>query len=80
VTLPPRTEPQLFEVADGHLVVMGGALDRDGGPACERCDPPMATSSAAFESLDLPGVTRAVEPWPGTFGGPSHDHQEKRAR
>jgi hypothetical protein len=38
----------------------------------------MANSSAAFESFDLPGVTRATEPWPGTFGGPSHDHQEKR--
>ena len=75
--LPPRTAPQLFEVADGHLAVMGGALDPTGAPVCERCDPPMAYSSAAFEVLDLPGVTRAQEPWPGTFGGPSHDHQEK---
>jgi hypothetical protein len=56
---------------------MGGALDPLGGPACERCDPPRAYSSAAFESLDMPGLSRAREPWPGTFGGPSHDHQEK---
>jgi hypothetical protein len=77
-TVPPRTWPQLFEVVDGHLGVMGGAVDRDGGPACEKCDPPRAGSSAAFEVLDVPGVTAAQEPWPGTFGGPGHDHQEKR--
>lgn len=73
-----RTWPQLFEVADGHVALMHGALDSDGrGPSCGKCDPPFAGSSAAFEVFDTVGLSTSPDPWPGTFGGPSHDHHEK---
>lgn len=72
-----RTPPQLFEVANGALTLMEGALDSTGAPACAKCDPPFATSAAAFFSYDLPGISVAREPWIGTFGGEGHDHQEE---
>jgi hypothetical protein len=72
-----RTVPQLFEVADEHLAVMHGALSDDGSPSCGKCDPPFATSSAAFQTFDTKGLFTSPDPWPGTFGGPSHDHHEK---
>jgi hypothetical protein len=76
VSLPQRTEPQLFEVANGHLAVMEGALDAEGNPACLKCDPPLAFSSAAFQVVDTPGLSIVSEPWVGTFGGAGHDHHE----
>lgn len=72
-----RTVPQLFEVADEHLAVMHGALDSIGNPSCGKCDPPFAGSSAAFQTFEMKGLFTSPDPWPGTFGGPSHDHHEK---
>jgi hypothetical protein len=66
-----RTAPQLFEVADGSLAVMDGAL------GCNDCEPAHADRSAAFHTLDVPLISRpAGEPWIGTYGGPGHDHKE----
>jgi PQQ enzyme repeat len=76
VALPTRTPPQLFEVANGSLAVMNGALDGAGRPGCGKCDPPFASSSAAFQTLSTPGLSVAQEPWGGTFGGADHDHHE----
>jgi outer membrane protein assembly factor BamB len=69
-----RTEPQLFEVANGSLALM------EGSDACGKCDPPFAGSSAAFHTLQLPYISIATtEPWIGTFGGAGHDHREEPA-
>jgi hypothetical protein len=70
VGLNTRTEPQLFEVANGSLAVM------EGSDACGKCDPPYAGSSAAFHTLSVPHLSIADEPWVGTFGGAGHDHRE----
>lgn len=71
-----RTPPQLFEVANGSLGVMNGALDASGNPGCGKCDPPFAGSAAAFFSVPTPTLSIAEEPWVGTFGGAGHDHRE----
>lgn len=72
-----RTPPQLFELAAGSLTVMAGALDVNGNRGCGKCDPPFAGSSAAFFTLPAAGLGVPREPWLGTFGGPTHDHQEE---
>lgn len=77
VTLSPRTAPQLFEVGEGYLGLMQGALDAQGNAACGKCDPPFAGSSAAFHGWQLRGIGVAHEPWVGTFGGAAHDHREE---
>jgi hypothetical protein len=76
--LPSRlhTAPQLFEIANGSTTVMEGAISGTGLPACGKCDPPFAGSSAKFHSYGLRGVKPASDPWVGTFGGPGHDHHE----
>ena len=74
--LPARTPPQLFEVANGSLGIMSGALDAAGNPGCNKCDPPLAGSAGAFFSLPTRGLSVAQEPWVGTFGGAGHDHRE----
>ncbi|WNG42731.1 tenascin-X [Archangium minus] len=66
----PRTVPQLFELGPGTLTLM------DGATTCGECDPPFADSRARFQRFTLPGLEPAKEPWPGTFGGPGHDHHE----
>jgi hypothetical protein len=66
----PRSLPQLMELGPGSLVVM------DGATSCGECDPPFAYSRARFQRFPMPGLTPANEPWPGTFGGPGHDHHE----
>lgn len=72
-----RTPPQLFEVANGSLAIMNGAMDSlTGGPGCDKCDPPLAGSNGAFFSVQTPTLTIAEEPWVGTFGGAGHDHRE----
>lgn len=76
IQLPARTPPQLFEVANGSLGIMNGALDFDGNPGCSKCDPPLAGSSGAFFSVPTRGLSVAEEPWVGTFGGAGHDHRE----
>lgn len=76
VEVSGRTPPQLFEVANGSLAVMNGALDAAGNPGCGKCDPPFAGSAAAFFSVPTPTLSIAAEPWVGTFGGAGHDHQE----
>ena len=76
VVLPNRTPPQLFEFANGSLSVMDGALDDQGNPGCEKCDPPFARSSGAFQTIGTPGLSISREPWVGTFGGADHDHHE----
>lgn len=76
IDLPARTPPQLFEVANGSLGIMSGALDFDGNPGCSKCDPPLAGSSGAFFSVPTRGLSVAEEPWVGTFGGAGHDHRE----
>lgn len=70
LSLAPRTAPQLFEVADGSLALMEGA------ETCGKCDPPFASSSAAFHTVRTPLLSVAKEPWVGTFGGAGHDHRE----
>jgi len=72
-----RTPPQLFEVGEGVLGLMEGAIDPAGGPSCSKCDPPFAGTSAAFRQFVVPGLSVAKEPWVGTFGGPGHDHREE---
>ncbi len=76
VDVPARTAPQLFEVADGSLGMMNGALDSGGNPGCNKCDPPLANSSGAFFSIPTNRLSVAEEPWVGTFGGAGHDHRE----
>ncbi len=76
VGLPARTPPQLFEVANGSLGVMNGALDPSGNPGCTKCDPPLAGSAGAFFSVPTSKLSVADEPWVGTFGGAGHDHRE----
>ncbi len=76
VQLPARTPPQLFEVANGSLGVMNGAIDGSGNPGCNKCDPPLAGSAGAFFSIPMTGLSIAQEPWVGTFGGAGHDHRE----
>ncbi|WP_338872523.1 tenascin-X [Myxococcus stipitatus] len=66
-----HTIPQLLELAPGALLLM------DGAETCGECDPPFAYSShARFHRFPMPGLLPAHEPWPGTFGGPGHDHHE----
>ncbi len=77
LALSPPTPTQLFEVANGSLTMMAGALDDTGGRGCGKCDPPFAGSSATFWTVPLPGVGIAAEPWLGTFGGAGHDHREE---
>ncbi len=67
-----RTDPQLFEVVEGSMALM------EGSDQCGTCDPPFAQSHAAFHTFSLTGVGIAREPWVGTFGGASHDHQEEQ--
>lgn len=74
--LPSRTSPQLFEVSNGSLGIMSGALDSLGNPGCNKCDPPLAGTAGAFFTLPTPGLSIAQEPWIGTFGGAGHDHRE----
>ena len=76
VQLPARTPPQLFEVANGSIGVMSGALDSLGNPGCSKCDPPLAGTAGAFFSIPTRGLRVAQEPWVGTFGGAGHDHRE----
>lgn len=75
---PPttRTEPQLFEVANGSLGLMNGSVDDFNTAGCVKCDPPLASSSAMFSTFATPTLSIPVAPWPGTFGGAGHDHQE----
>ena len=76
VDVPDRTPPQLFEVANGSLGMMNGAMDSAGNPGCVKCDPPLAGSAGAFFSIPTARLSTAEEPWSGTFGGPGHDHRE----
>lgn len=68
---PSRTAPQLFEVAAGTMGLM------EGSNTCGKCDPPFASSSAAFHTFSLPLIDVPREPWLGAFGGPGHDHREE---
>ncbi len=70
----PRTVPQLFELGPGSLTLM------DGAATCGECDPPFSESRARFQRFELPGLKPAEAPWPGTFGGPGHDHHEDPVR
>jgi hypothetical protein len=76
LTIPDRTPPQLFEVANGSVAVMNGAVDALGNIGCSKCDPPLASSAGAFFSFSTPRLSIAEEPWVGTFGGAGHDHRE----
>ena len=76
VQLTARTPPQLFEVANGSIGVMSGALDSLGNPGCSKCDPPLAGTAGSFSSIPTRGLAVAREPWVGTFGGAGHDHRE----
>jgi len=75
--MAPRTPAQLFELGLNTLGLMEGATSSDGAPACGKCDPPFAGSSAAFRQFLVPGLDVPEEPWIGTFGGPGHDHREE---
>jgi hypothetical protein len=67
-----RGPPVLFEVTRNQVSLM------DGTTTCGKCDPPFAHSQAEFTVLPLPGVEPStVSPWPGTLGGPGHEHQER---
>lgn len=77
LTVPLRTSPQLFEIANGSMGVMEGALDLAMKPGCNQCDPPFAGSAAAFHHVKLPGISVPHAPWVGTFGGAGHDHREE---
>jgi hypothetical protein len=70
----PRSVPQLFELGPESLTLM------DGAQTCGECDPPFSRSRARFQRFTLPGLTPAEAPWPGTFGGPGHDHHEDAVR
>lgn len=76
VQVSGRTPPQLFEVANGSLGMMNGALDAMGQPGCVKCDPPLANSAGTFFSIPTATLSVADEPWVGTFGGAGHDHRE----
>jgi len=76
VEVNDRTPPQLFEVANGSISMMNGALDSTGAPGCVKCDPPLAGSAGSFWTFPASRLTPAVEPWVGTFGGAGHDHRE----
>ncbi|MCE9668476.1 tenascin-X [Myxococcus stipitatus] len=67
---PFSTGPNLMELAPGALLTM------DNATTCGECDPPFAYSQASFRRFPMPGLLPAPEPWPGTFGGPGHDHHE----
>ncbi|MBK7857321.1 MAG: tenascin-X [Archangiaceae bacterium] len=69
--LEGRSAPQLVEVSEGSMSLM------EGSDTCGKCDPPFASSSAAFHTFPLPLISPANEPWLGTFGGPTHDHREE---
>ncbi len=71
-----RTEPQLFEVANGSMTLLNSAVEYSGVPGCVKCDPPLALSNGAFSTYDTPTLQVPVAPWPGTFGGAGHDHRE----
>ncbi len=77
IASPMRTPPQLFEIANGSMGLMEGALDASQQPGCNKCDPPFAGSAAAFHSFKLPGISLPKAPWVGTFGGAGHDHREE---
>jgi hypothetical protein len=70
----PASLPQLLELGPGSLTVM------DGAQTCGECDPPFAYSQARFQRFLIPKLEPAREPWPGTFGGPGHDHHEEPLR
>ena len=70
VDAPFATAPQLFEIARGSFAAMGNAT------TCGDCDPPFANSNALFATFPAQGIEPANVRWPGTFGGPGHDHQE----
>ncbi|MBL8915089.1 MAG: PQQ-binding-like beta-propeller repeat protein [Archangium sp.] len=78
VAVGDRTPPQLFEVANGTIAMMNGAMDPNGTgmPGCNKCDPPLAGSSGTFVSIPTPKLAPANQPWVGTFGGSGHDHRE----
>ncbi len=71
ISSPFRTPPQMFEVGTGMMGLM------EGSDTCGKCDPPFASSSAAFHTFSLPLLDLAKEPWVGAFGGAGHDHREE---
>jgi hypothetical protein len=77
IAVTMRTPPQLFEIANGSMGLMEGALDLENAPGCSKCDPPFAGSSAAFHWFQLQGISMPHAPWVGTFGGAGHDHREE---
>ncbi|MCY1029916.1 tenascin-X [Corallococcus sp. BB11-1] len=68
------TPAQFLELGPDSVVMM------DGAQTCGDCDPPFANSQARFRRFPIPGLKPAEEPWPGTFGGPGHDHHEDPVR
>jgi PQQ enzyme repeat len=76
VAVPARTPPQVFEIANGSMGMMNGAMDVAGNAGCSKCDPPLAGSAGHFFSFPTEGLSVADEPWVGAFGGAGHDHQE----
>ncbi|AFE03222.1 hypothetical protein COCOR_00029 [Corallococcus coralloides DSM 2259] len=68
------TPAQFLELGPDSVVMM------DGADECGDCDPPFAYSRARFRRFPIPGLKPAEEPWPGTFGGPGHDHHEDPVR
>jgi hypothetical protein len=68
------TPAQFMELGPDSLVTM------DNATTCGECDPPFANSQARFRRFRIPGLKPAEEPWPGTFGGPGHDHHEDPVR
>lgn len=71
LSMPANHYPDTVAVANGSFAIMTGAT------TCGTCDPPYARSTAAFRKFIADGMTPAESPWPGTFGGPLHDHREK---
>jgi hypothetical protein len=67
--------PTGFEVRPGGLAVMTDPQPGGAG-LCENCDPPAAGTRGLFFEVDVPGLELPKMPWPGPWGGPSHDHQE----
>lgn len=73
--LSGTTQPaQFLELGPDSVVMM------DGAGTCGDCDPPFAYSQARFRRFAIPGLKPAEAPWPGTFGGPGHDHHEDAVR
>ncbi|RKH02142.1 tenascin-X, partial [Corallococcus sp. CA047B] len=73
--LPNSATPaQFLELGPDSVVMM------DWAQTCGDCDPPFANSQARFRRFPIPGLQPAEEPWPGTFGGPGHDHHEDPVR